>query len=195
MPPVARTPQRPRKLWTSSRDRLCLSSGGGIIAFIFGLVFSTAGLICVYVFGWLLLSILGVVSTGASTIANESIFNQLFGLGGMLFLSLGHFVTGTLLLFTLRATFDRARDLVIVRSGWLGLWRRTDRLSLFQRVIVATPRGGYLTRDLYDIALEGEPRRVVVVARVSLSRNLAYEVAAEIAEFTGLAAPYEGLTL
>ena len=187
MPPVARTPQRPRKLWTSSRDRLRLSSGGGITVFIFGLVFSTAGLFCFYMLGWLLLSILGVVSTGASTIANESIFSQLVALGGMLALGAAHLTAGTLLLLTLIATFDRAHDAVVVRSGWLGLRRRKERISHFQRVLVRPPDGRYSTRDLYDIVLEGETRQLVVVAQVTRSHALACEVAAEIAVFTGLA--------
>lgn len=186
MPPVARTPQRPRKIRTCSRDRLRLSSGNGIFGLLFGLLFSTTGLLGLYVFGWLLLSILGVLPTGAARIAQDSVPNQLFALGGMLALGVAHLTAGTLLLLTLRVTFDRAHDAVVMRSGWLGLRRQKERLSHFQRVLVRPPEGRYPTRDVYDIVLEGKPRRLLV-AKVTRSHALAREVAAEIAEFTGLA--------
>lgn len=183
MPPITRIPRRPRRLWTFSRDRLRLSSGDGVFAILFGLLFSTTGLFTFYAFGWLLLSVLGVLRTGAANIAQESVTGQTIGVGSMLFLGVAHFTIGTLLLFTLRVTFDRARDLVTVRSGWLGLRRRKEKLSLFQRVVVQ-PVDGH--GDLYDIVLEGDSRRSAVVARVTRSHDLAREVAAEIAAFTGL---------
>lgn len=154
---------------------------------LFGLLFSMTGLLGLYVFGWLLLSVVGVLPTGAARIAQDPVAKQLFAVGGLLVLAIAHLWAGALLLWTLRVTFDPARDAVVIRSGWLGLRRRKERLSHFQRVLVRPPEGRYPTRDVYDIVLEGEPRRLVVVAQATRSLALAREVVAEIAAFTGLA--------
>lgn len=187
MPPVARVAQRPQRLWRFSADRLRLSSGGGIWGLLFGLAFSCAGLLCLYMFGRLLLSALGLMRPDSADFIQEPISSHLFAIAAMFILGAGHVACGTLLLWTLRTTFDRARDTVTVRSGWLGLHRRNERLSSFQRVLVYPVVERFPTRDsLFDIVLEGDPRHRLVVARVTRSHALAGEVATEIAGFTGL---------
>lgn len=188
MPFTRPRPERPHRVWTFSRDRLCLSSGGGLWACAFGAVFTSSGLFMFVVFGRVLLSDLGMWPLPDVTAADEPFWKTTAVLAGLLALAVAHLACGTLLLWTLRTTFDRRRGTVRVRTGWLGLRCRREELSAFNRVIVCPnerPTGGS-NNSYFDIVLDGESRPLVV-GFVTLSHPLALEVAAEIAQFTGLA--------
>jgi hypothetical protein len=150
-----------------------------VIGFIFGLVFSSCG---VLVFLALAINFRTIV------FAEQPLMSRLAAGTGMLFLGAVHLAVGSYVLCTLRATFDRARNIVTVRSGWLGIRRRREELSKFQRVVVCQDQATVNSRvACYDVALADEQGQVVVVGRVTRSDALAHEVADEIANFTGLA--------
>lgn len=178
MPPIRHAPFRPRRVWTFSRDRLRLSSGGGVIGFVFGLVFSSSGVL-----------VLLALALNFRTIAELSLRDRLVAVVGMLLLGAAHLAVGTHLLSTLRATFDRARNVVTISSGWLGIRRRRENLAKFRRVIAPQDPATASSRvTCYDVALEDQQGRVVVVGHVTQSHALAREVAAEVAKFTELSA-------
>lgn len=185
MPFTRPRPERPHRVWTFSRDRLCLSSGRGIWACAFGTVFSSSGLLMLVVVGRVLLSDLGVWPLPDVTAEDEALGKMAAVLGGLWALAAGHLAGGTLLLWTLRTTFDRRSGMVRVRTGWLGLRCRREELSAYDRVIVGPSPSG---ESRFEIVLDGGSARPLVVGFVTLSHSLALEVAAEIARFTGLAA-------
>jgi hypothetical protein len=189
MPGSSRRPIRPHRVRTWSRDRLCLSSGGGLWGFVFGLVFTVSGTLCLVACGRLLLWAVGILPPTDRPMADLSPGTAIAGLAALLALGGVHLGFGILLFCTRRATFDRSRDSVTVRTGWMGLWSRRDKLSNFATVVVASgsqEMHRFQSENAYDIVLEGEAGRRLVVAEVTRSAQVAREVAAEIAAFTGL---------
>ncbi len=181
-----RLPERPRRLLTLSRDRYGLSNGAGFIGLAFGMMFTFTGVITLYAACLTALGAVGLLPAPAQN--TNSISQSLLGTGALLLMGGGHLLCGTLLLFTLRSKFDRFRDIVIVRSGWLGLWRAQQRLSDFVSVSVL-PSTHWIQRTHYapcfDIALERPNGSFLVVGVVSMSHELAKEVATEVRDFVG----------
>ncbi len=184
-----RGPQRPHRLWTLSRDRLCLSSGPGIVGLPFGLLFSTTGGLVLFCVLWGSLAAIGLVRpVGQQAIpADQALWKTLLAGVMVLFIGAGHLAGGTLLLQTLRATIDRARHVVIVRSGWLGLRCQRMLLSEFPAVCVL-PSTHFFSNFSngnpdYDIVITGEHGAQLVVGIVTLSEDLAQQVAGEVRDF------------
>lgn len=184
-------PQRPLRIWTSSPDRLCLSSGGGIPSVVFGLLFTTTGLLTLCVEIWLVLVLAGwaTASTDPANVVNQSTWEKIGTVTGLFVIGAAHLAGGSLLLWVRRATFDRAHRTVRVRFGWFGV--KCERCSLEEfctvRVIPRTYRNSpYATPYRYDLALARFDDSFLVVGFVTKSPELADEVAKEISEFIGL---------
>jgi hypothetical protein len=187
MPGISNLPTRPRRLISLSPERIRYSSGPGIFFALFGLLFSSTGLIVLGIGGWSVLILLGALppQDGKQLPIVEWLLQilVLLAIGG------GHFIGGSILLWTLRTTLDRARDRVIVRSGWLGLRCQRRRLSEFTTVTILPGSSIFDTRrrdSLFDIALRDESGAVLVVGQVSRSQDLARTVVAEISQFMHL---------
>jgi len=91
-------------------------------------------------------------------------------------------------------TLDRARDLVTVRSGWLGLRRQRRRLSEFNAMTTFPAERALVRRGVipyvpwFDVALRDGRGKCLVIGKVSRSWQLAQDVAKQIAHFTRLSA-------
>lgn len=177
-----RRPERPRRLWTSTETKLALSSGAGLTGLLFGTAFSVSGAFALAAcLGASLRMLLGLGPPNASSLSPGRILACLAG--GMLIGGV-HLAAGTALLCTLRVTFDREQDLVVVRSGWLGLRCRQYFLSSFRCVsILPGSRRLWCWRvhPDYFVVLENATGDTVNVGVVTLSIELAREVAVEIA--------------
>jgi hypothetical protein len=186
MPVWGNTPTRPRRLLSFSSDRLRYSSGPGIGGALFGFLFSSSGLLGLVAWGWGFLSLIGALPPpqGNQLPIGESLLVSLvvLAIGG------GHFFIGCLLLWTLRSTLDRARDLVVVRSGWLGWRRDRRRLSEFKAVTVLPASALFANEPWFHIALNDEAGAPLIVGRVTRSYDLARTVVDEISYFTHLPA-------
>lgn len=185
--PGSSGPIRPRKLFSLSRDRLRLSNGSGLDGFFHGLVFSFAGLSCLACMVGAILASFGLVVIPNFT-PGAPFWTQILLFLFLLVFGAGLLACGTGLLRTLRTTFDRDRDRVVVRSGWMGLHCQRRRLSEFRSVTIFAPDTGWVSplddESCYDIALEEENGNYLVVGYVSA--KLANAVRDEISQFTGL---------
>ena len=85
MPGSRRVPVRPRRLWTFSRDRLCLSNGGGAVGVAFGLLFSSTGLLAFAAFGWSLMSVVNVTNALIQTHVPDELRGRVMGVYILLF--------------------------------------------------------------------------------------------------------------
>lgn len=179
-------PRAPWRLWTLSKERRRYSSGLPLVGLPLGVLFTTAGLLGMVV------SVLGALSaTGIipwpETSPGQALWKTLLGCLGGLALGATLLLCGTALLWTLRTTFDRGRDLVVVRSGWLGLRCRRRRLSEF-RAVTIRPHVGDLAWSApeFDVALSDDRGACLVIGWVTLSSGLARKFAREIADFIHL---------
>src|SRR6516165_394860 len=120
MPGNPDRPTRPRRLISFSRERARYSCGGGPAATLLGLVFSAGGLLVLCACGWIVLAFIGIVPESNQN-RSAGFADNLIGILATLVLGSCHLFCGSYLLWTLRVTLDRTRDLVTVRSGWLGL--------------------------------------------------------------------------
>ena len=169
-----------------SSERRRYSSGGGLPGALFGIVFTASGLFVLCALGWTVLELFGIVQSQENP--DRSIGEYVLCIFALLAIGGGHLAGGTVLLWTLRTTLDRARDLVVVRSGWLGCRCRRRRLSEFQSVAVLP--GRHLSDpELFDIALLNDTTgESLIVGYVSRSYDLALSFADEISEFTKMPA-------
>lgn len=179
-------PMAPRRLWTLSKERRRYSSGLPLIGLPFGILFTAGGVL------GLLGAIVGVLA-GIGVISwpeappGQPLWETLLACLGAFAVGAGVLLGGTILLLTLRVTFDRARDLVVVRSGWLGLRCRRRRLSEF-RAVTIRPHVGALAWSApeFDVALSDDRGACLVIGWVTLSSGLARKFAREIADFIHL---------
>ncbi|MFO0783062.1 MAG: hypothetical protein U0636_05215 [Phycisphaerales bacterium] len=115
----------------------------------------------------------------------QPIWKALLGGAMILLIGGGHLAIGSLLLWTHRVTIDRARDVVVLRTGWLGVRCRRWPLSEFREVqVVLEP--DTLPPDRFRIDLAGNDSVRVTVGHVTMSQALADTVASEVGTFTGL---------
>lgn len=186
MPGHTRRPSRPQELWTFSSQRLCLSSGAGIAGLPFGILFTSTGCLALFVFFQFLAAKLGLVSPWRDDpeIA-QPIWKALLGGAMILLIGGGHLAIGSLLLWTHRVTIDRARDVVVLRTGWLGVRCRRWPLSEFREVQVV-PEPDTHPSDRFRIDLAGDDSARVTVGHVTMSQALADTVASDVGTFTGL---------
>lgn len=177
-------PTRPRRLLTFSRDRYGLSNGASLIGLGFGTLFTASGCLVLYVLCRTSLELMGLIPQGF-VVPGQSVLSYVMGFGAMLLIGGGHLFGGTMCLWTLRAHFDRSRGTVVVRSGWLGLWAVREHLAHFVRVsVILDERNWWMVPD-YKIALERSDGSFLVVGTVTMSPELAKDVAAEVNGFVG----------
>lgn len=190
MPGTRRYPVQPRRCLTFSRDRRTYSNGGGLPGLCFGLLFTSSGSLLIGMFAWSILGQPGIVAPQGSPY--QSLQEFLGTAAVILLIGGGHLLGGTVILLTLRSTFDRAAQVVTVRSGWLGLRRQRRQLSEFQNVeIIHCERGRFGLRpppgeSWYDLALRDHQGSLLVVGQVTRSRDLARAVGEEMAAFVHL---------
>lgn len=188
-------PSRPIRLWTMSSDRLVLSTTfRNWIAFPLGLGFSAIGILLLNVTFWTLLAVIGLVHfpPNSEAVAAQPVWQKLIYSFLVTVLAAAFFTAGALVLLSLSVVFDRARRMVTVRSGWMGVCRQNLMFREIRRVFVR-PSHHYLAwsddksrNPSFDIDLERADGRCVTVAIVSQSSHLAQEVVNEICDFTGL---------
>jgi len=164
--------------------------GVGLRGFFFGFHFTSSGSLLVGMFAWSILGQLGIVAPQGNTY--QSLKEFLGTAAVVLLIGGGHLLGGTGILFTFRSTFDRAAQVVTVRSGWLGLRRRRRQLSDFQNVEIIPCESGLFglrpprSEAWYDLALRDHQGSHLIVGQVSRSRDLARTVGEEMAEFVHL---------
>ncbi len=152
---------------------------------MFGVVFTSTGLLGLYACGRFALEMIGIVPPTDNR--DRSIGEYLLGILALLAIGGGHFACGTALLWTHRTTLDRERDQVVVRSGWMGCKCQRRRLSEFSSVAIF-PAQQWHNSDRFDIALfNDEDSASLVVGYVTGSHDLAKAFAGEVSEFTGIA--------
>lgn len=190
MPGTNRSPIRPRRLWTTSRNRLCLSNGAGVIGLAFGGLFSLTGIMAGYVAigsAFILLSVLP--GPQDEVYANQPFWRSLLAVVAVALLSIGHLSAGSLMLSTLRCTMDGIRKTVTVRSGWLGIRKVVCNLSDFEHVTIF-PSTRWVHRisgaPAFDIALASSEGPRLVIGFATQSADLAREAAREVGQFLGL---------
>jgi hypothetical protein len=190
MPGTSRTPIRPRRTLTLSRDRFGLSNGPGLIGLVFGFVFSSTGILGIIAGVSAILICAGVLPSKDEDLLRQQVWWQtLLAIAGVFLIGIGHLFIGSLLLTTLRCTFDRVKKTVTIRTGWLGLrkvvmkWSDSDRVSV--RQATGWPYRGS-TDPRFNIVLALSARGEFVVAYATRSPAIAQEVALEISQFTGL---------
>lgn len=164
--------------------------GVGLPGLFFGFLFTSSGLLCVGGAAWSVMVQLGIVVVQGNV--NQPLNEFLLGAGGLLLIGGAHFLCGTVLLITLRSTFDRAAHVVTVRSGWLGLRRQHRYFSEFQNVEILPCTPGFFgpprNEPWFDLTLRDHQGSHLVVGQVSRSRDVARTVGEEMAEFAYL--PY-----
>lgn len=182
--PILSRPTGPRRLWSRSPECRRYSSGPGVPFVPFGLVFSLAGLYLIAAAIWTALSFFGT----AAGYDGLDFIDALLRVVGLLVFGSAFVIAGSILLWTLRSTLDRARDLIVVRSGYLGLRHYQRHLSEFRSIDVRPgrkPRGA-CGRDEFEIVLRDAGGAEMVVGYASGSLGPARDVADDIAEFTKL---------
>lgn len=177
--PGARRPSRPEIVWLSRR-KLCYSCVGQLIFCPLGFLFLIAGCLVSYIAIRGGLELMGLVTPMDPKLADQSLWKSIlagvaaFGLGAL-------FVFGGMAVMSLQmVTFDRSRNIVTVRSGWLGLHRERWSLSGVRRVCVLS------TATSYDVILQGDDSQQLLVGSVSRSQAMAVQMADEIRQFIGL---------
>lgn len=102
-------------------------------------------------------------------------------------------IVGLRMMYVVSVMIDRARGIVVVRSGCLGLWSNRRNLADFNRIQIR--QGEYFSRVTapffdkskdYDIVLAGTEPPEMAIALVTMSHDLAAEVANEVRQFTRL---------
>jgi hypothetical protein len=199
MPGLRKTPTRPLRLPTFSRDKLCLSSGSGIAGILFGVIFSGTGLLVLAGLGYMLLGTLGVVPPHGNLNPDEMPnWKLVLCYLGVIAIAGVHLFFGTLLLcLTNRVTIDRVNKTVNRRTGWLGLRCERRQLTEFQAVgIVANipasenakntceESAAFKLNASYTIELQGSSVLPLPLGKVTRSYELAQDVANEVAQFT-----------
>lgn len=186
-------PTRPWRVWTFSTDRFSLSSTiAHWLVFPWAAVFSSLGAFIIFHNLRTVLAAFGIFPLPQPSASAT------MGIGGwiltavvtLLFTGVLYFF-GWLLMQSLSVTFDREHQLVTVRSGWMGLYRRRLPLSTFQQVCIVPGAYFLLMRmngrdDNYDIVLTGANTQPVVIGFVTVSIELAEQVVHEVCDFTGL---------
>ena len=186
MPMRLSEPTLPCRLRSRSPERRRYESGCGWHAFPIGIGALLIGSYVVVACVWSPFSPSGIATVNQWDMT--SIAEALVGVLGLFAIGSGFIVAGSVLLRTLRVTLDREHDLVIVRSGMVGLVRRQRHLSEFRSVVILHSRNLFAASRLnsFDIALIDSCGKETIIVCVTEGRKFASQFADEISKFTNL---------
>jgi hypothetical protein len=194
--PTRPQPERPRRIWTFSPDRLRLATFGFFMVPM-GLLFSSVGLFSMFQILRVWLARSGIelplpypppaarLPMPTEELAWRTLMN-------IVLMSL-FVIVGLRMMYVVSVMIDRACGIVVVRSGCLGLWSKHRKLAGFDRIKIR--QGEYFSRVTapffdrskdYDIVLAGAEPPEMPIALVTMSHDLAMEVANEVRQFTRL---------